>query len=32
MAPENKIVSGYGDGNFKATQSVTRAELMAVLR
>ncbi|MEG4113907.1 MULTISPECIES: S-layer homology domain-containing protein [unclassified Microcoleus] len=26
------MVSGYGDGNFKATQSVTRAELMAVLR
>ncbi|MEG4578655.1 S-layer homology domain-containing protein [Microcoleus sp. MON1_C5] len=26
------MVSGYQDGTFKPTQSVTRAELMAVIR
>ncbi|MEM9135866.1 MAG: DUF3747 domain-containing protein [Cyanobacteria bacterium P01_F01_bin.42] len=31
-AKENKIVSGYQDGSFRPTQSVTRAELMALLR
>ncbi|MEG4321017.1 MULTISPECIES: S-layer homology domain-containing protein [unclassified Microcoleus] len=32
FARDNKIVSGYTDGTFKPMQSVTRAELMAVLR
>ncbi|MCM1985359.1 DUF3747 domain-containing protein [Lyngbya confervoides] len=31
-AKENNIVSGYEDGNFRPTQAVTRAELMAILR
>ncbi|HBW87636.1 MAG TPA: S-layer protein, partial [Cyanobacteria bacterium UBA11149] len=31
-ARENNIVSGYTDGNFRPTQAVTRAELMAVQR
>lgn len=31
-ARDNKIVSGYQDGQFRPTQPVTRAELMAVLR
>jgi len=31
-AKDNKIVSGYADGSFRPTQTVTRAELMAVLR
>lgn len=32
FAQDNKIISGYADGNFRPTQTVTRAELMAVLR
>lgn len=32
FARDNKIISGYADGNFRPTQTVTRAELMAVLR
>lgn len=31
-AKEKNIVSGYKDGSFRPTQSVTRAELMALLR
>lgn len=31
-AKDNQIVSGYADGTFRPTQTVTRAELMAVLR
>ena len=31
-AKEKNIVSGYKDGTFRPTQSVTRAELMALLR
>jgi hypothetical protein len=31
-AKQNNIVSGYQDGSFRPAQSVTRAELMAVLR
>ncbi|HLO50527.1 MAG TPA: DUF3747 domain-containing protein [Kamptonema sp.] len=32
FARDNKIVSGYEDGTFKPEQTVTRAEMMAVLR
>lgn len=32
FAQANNIVSGYGDGRFRPTQPVTRAELIAVLR
>lgn len=31
-AKDNNIVSGYGDGSFRPSQAVTRAELMAVQR
>ncbi|MUL38948.1 DUF3747 domain-containing protein [Gloeocapsopsis dulcis] len=31
-ARDNQIISGYADGTFRPTQTVTRAELMAVLR
>jgi hypothetical protein len=31
-ARDNKLISGYADGNFRPTQTLTRAELMAVLR
>ncbi|PPS43558.1 DUF3747 domain-containing protein [Chroococcidiopsis sp. TS-821] len=31
-AKDNQIISGYADGTFRPTQTVTRAELMAVLR
>ena len=32
FAQQSGIVTGYQDGNFRPTQAVTRAELMAVLR
>lgn len=32
FARDNNIISGYTDGTFKPTQTVTRAELMAMLR
>ncbi|NCJ07523.1 DUF3747 domain-containing protein [Synechococcales cyanobacterium C] len=32
FARQNQIVSGYEDGSFRPTQTVTRAEMMAVLR
>ncbi|MGF1534937.1 MAG: DUF3747 domain-containing protein [Elainellaceae cyanobacterium] len=32
FARDNNIVSGYQDGTFRPTQTVTRAELMAILR
>lgn len=31
-ARDNKLISGYADGNFRPAQTVTRAELMAVLQ
>jgi hypothetical protein len=31
-AQDNQIISGYADGTFRPTQTVTRAELMSVLR
>jgi len=31
-AKDNKLISGYADGTFRPTQTVTRAELMTVLR
>lgn len=32
FARDNNIVSGYQDGTFRPTQTVTRAEMMAILR
>ncbi|MEB3229949.1 MAG: DUF3747 domain-containing protein [Leptolyngbyaceae bacterium] len=32
FAKDNNIISGYQDGNFRPSQEVTRAELMAILR
>lgn len=32
FAQQEGIVAGYGDGNFRPTQAVTRAELMSIMR
>ncbi len=32
FARDNNIISGYQDGTFRPTQTVTRAELMAIMR
>ncbi|MGB3612287.1 MAG: DUF3747 domain-containing protein [Elainellaceae cyanobacterium] len=32
FARDNNIISGYQDGTFRPTQTVTRAEMMAILR